>query len=533
MPKPVQAPIPDELASARTDIDLFAGWLTALPNPDAILREQPGRAIRIYKDMQRDGHLRSVVGTRRLAVVGKDWEIVPASDEPSDVAVRDLVADALAGLTGFERARAALLDGVFTGFAVGEVLWGARAGRIVPTAILARGPHRFTFDVDGRLRLLTRAHLVDGEALPDRKFLVFQYEATPENPYGVGIGQSCYWPWWFKKHGIKFWTVFMERFGMPFPLGKFPPGTDAAVRDEFLDLLRTLQADTAAIVPNNLEIEFKEATRTSTVAVYDPFIALMNAEISKAVLGQTATTEGTPGALGSEQARADVREDLVAADADLLDEVLTTQLIRWIVDFNVGPDVPAPWFTTQTAPPADLTARATRDKTLVDMGARLPARYVYDTYGIPAPEGDEAVVERAAPGPIGPLGPMGPLGYGEAAGPAALDRLIADAERALGAVEAEAARSGARPALDPAALRQVVTEAATAAVAEQTGRLEAQFAELAAALRPAPGRRRQRVERDAEGRVTRVVDLVDGRVVRARSVVRDARGTIAALEEEA
>ena len=59
--------------------------------------------------------------------------------------------------------------------------------------------HRLLGDVGARSSARQRS---DGEELPARKFLILQYDADPENPYGVGIGQSCYWPWWFKKHGI-------------------------------------------------------------------------------------------------------------------------------------------------------------------------------------------------------------------------------------------------------------------------------------------------------------------------------------------
>src|SRR5574341_627849 len=148
-------PVLDELATVRKDIDLFAGWLTALPNPDKILREQPARGIRIYQDMLRDSHIRSVVGTRRLAVLGKEWRIEAAEDSPADQNVRDLVEEAIQGIRGFERARRDLLDGIFKGFAVGEIMWSVVNGRVVPTEIRRRGQHRFVFDADGRLRLLT------------------------------------------------------------------------------------------------------------------------------------------------------------------------------------------------------------------------------------------------------------------------------------------------------------------------------------------------------------------------------------------
>lgn len=406
-------PVLDELATVRKDIDLFAGWLTALPNPDKILREQPARGIRIYQDMLRDGHVRSVVQTRRLAVLGKDWRIEAATEDPADQKVRDVVEESIRGIRGFERTRRDLLDGVLKGFAVGEVMWAARNGQIVPVEVRRRGQHRFVFDADGRLRLLTLQRMIDGEELPDRKFLVLQYDADPENPYGVGIGQSIYWAWWFKKHGIKFWVVFMDRFAQPLPMGKYPPGTDEATQEKLLDILKSIQTDQAVKIPNTLEITLLEAARTSTVGVYDPFIDKMNAEISKAVLGQTLTTqEGKTGSLALGQVQADVRQEIVEADADLEDEVFRDQLIRWIVDFNFGADVPAPWFVTETEAQKDMVALANRDKILHSMGTRIPETYVRDTYAIPEPQGDEPVLPPPSAGtPFAPL----PGEFGEGA----------------------------------------------------------------------------------------------------------------------
>lgn len=413
-------PALDEIASARRDIDLFPGFIEQLPNPDVIFREAPDKGIRIYNDIARDPHVRSVFQTRRLAVVGKDWEVQAASEDAADKRVRDVVADALARIPGFERARYDLLDGVLKGFAVAEIMWGIRDGLVVPVALKRRGQHRFSFDFDGRLRLLTRENMITGELLPERKFLLFQYDASDENPYGIGVGQSLYWPWWFKKHGIKFWLLFLERFGMPTIEGKYPPGTTKEQQDLLLSVLRSIQQDMAYKIPSTMEINLKEAQRGSTVALYDPFIALMNAEMSKAVLGQTATTEGTPGKLGSEEARADVRQDYVEADADLQDEVFAGQLIRWIVDFNFGPDVPAPWFTTGAVKgdsELDLWRRSFRDSNLQRMGLKIPARYAYDTYLIPQPEGDEEVLEATLTQPFDPAASAGGQ-FGEDAPPA-------------------------------------------------------------------------------------------------------------------
>lgn len=292
------------------------------------------------------------------------------------------------------------------------------------------------FDLEGRPRLLTLANMIEGEELPERKFLLFQYDADDENPYGVGLGQSLYWPWFFKKSGIKFWVVFMDKFAMPTPVGTYPPLTPKDVQDDLLAFLKALQTDQAAKLPNTLDVKYLEANRSSTVSVYDPFVRLMNDEISKAVLGQTATVTGTPGALGAETARAEVREDYVNADADLLDEVITGQLIRWIVDFNFGPDVPAPWFHTKLQAEPDIMDQwrlSFRDGNLQRMGVRIPASYARNTYGIPEPDGEEDVLVP----PIQPAAGSGQqadptaggLGFSE---PDALERIVSEAERRMG-----------------------------------------------------------------------------------------------------
>jgi phage gp29-like protein len=118
------------------------------------------------------------------------------------------------------------------------------------------------------------------------------------------------------------------------------------------------------------------------------------------MLGQTATTEGTPGKLGNEDAQQEVRQDIKKADADLLSEVLNNTLVRWIVDYNFANVTEYPTLWLRTEKERDLKPLAERDKVLTaDIGLKIPERYFYDTYGIPQPEGDEAVVGGPKPAP--------------------------------------------------------------------------------------------------------------------------------------
>jgi hypothetical protein len=83
------------------------------------------------------------------------------------------------------------------------------------------------------------------------------------------------------------------------------------------------------------------------------------AAIAKIVIGQTATTEGTPGRLGSDKTQADVAQKIVEADSDLLCGGFNAGPVKWWTEWNFPGAVP-PKVYRHTAPPEDLNSRACR-----------------------------------------------------------------------------------------------------------------------------------------------------------------------------
>jgi len=400
-------PIKDEIATAKKDIDIFAGWLNRMENPDPVLRtESAGKGLKLYDEVDRDPHAGSVLQTRYLAVIGKEWEVLPAEDapargRPAGVTQARKIADFVAAKLldcNFDQARQELLQAILYGFYVGEVMWEVRGEAVAPAKILVKHPRRFVFTPERELRLLTPENMVEGEPVPGRKFIVFTYGSS-DNPYGKGLGQKLWWPVWFKKNGIKFWLVFLEKYGMPTAVGKYPPGTDPTQQQALLDAIDAIQNETGVKIPDTMAIELLEATRQGRVT-YESLCEYMDKQISKAVLGQVATTEGTPGRLGNEEAQENVRQDILKADADLLCECLNKTLVPWIVDYNF-PGVSAyPKIWIRAEEEQDLKELAERDKTLVkDIGLPVAKRYFYETYAVPEPEeGEETVTPPLPPG---------------------------------------------------------------------------------------------------------------------------------------
>ena len=387
------APVTDEIATTRKDLDIFAGWTQRLENPDPVLRtEASGKGLRLYDEVERDAHAGSVLQTRYLSVAGREWEILPADDSRKAAKTAEMVSAAIGGMN-FSLAVQELLQAVLYGFYAAEVMWRQKDGLWVPAALIAKHPRRFCFTPDRELRLLTPKNMIYGEVVPARKFIVFTWGSS-DNPYGKGLGQKLWWPVWFKKHGIKWWLVFLEKFGMPTPVGKYPPGTDPTQQQALLDAIEAIHTETGVKIPNTMMVELLEATRKGN-AGYEGMCQYMDRQISKAVLGQTASTEGTPGKLGNQEVQDKVRRDIIKADADFLCECLNQTLIRWIVEYNAPVGAPAPKLWIRTEDEQDLKPMAERDKILLvdmGMGKRVPESYISETYGLPLADSREAVI---------------------------------------------------------------------------------------------------------------------------------------------
>ena len=387
-----EKPAFEQIATAQNDIARnYIGKI--LLNPDKVLSaEARGKGVEVYEDLLIEARVFSEFQKRKLAVVGKEWEIVPASDSAEDMKIAEFVETVFKKMS-YDAARQTLLSGIVTGFKPSEIIWDYSEGDIWINRINGLSPARFVFDIDNRLRLLTWANPIMGEKIPEKKFLIFTNPSDNGSPYGDGLGRALYWPVWFKKNGVKFWAVYLDKFGQPTPWGKYPSGTDSATQDKLLDALKAMQTDQAIITPDTMAVGLLEAARSSSVDSYDRWEGFWNDAITFILLGQTATTEGTPGKLGGEKERGEVRYDIIKADADLLCECQNTQLIPWLVDYNFPGvrEYPQVWIRTERE--QDLKPLAERDRILIkEIGLPTPVSYLRDTYGIPAPKEGEEVI---------------------------------------------------------------------------------------------------------------------------------------------
>lgn len=325
--------IKNEIAASKTNIyNPPANGLFV--NTDETLKNRAGSdGLKLYDDIEKDTHASAVLQKRKLAVLARDWEIVPASDAPDDVQAAEFIDECLKNLP-FDQICMDLLDAILKGYAVSEILWDIVGDKIRPIAILSREPRRFLFDEKTRLRLLTIENRTVGEVMPANKFIVHRYGGKAGNPYGRGIGSKLYWPVFFKRKGIAFWLVFCEKFGSPTAIGTYTPGMPESEQDKLLRVISDIAQNTAVVVPQGCDVRFLEAVRGG-VTTYEQLCRYMDEQISEAVLGETLSTNvGDAGSYAAAETHNGVREEISCADADLLSDTLKRDLFRPIVEFN-------------------------------------------------------------------------------------------------------------------------------------------------------------------------------------------------------
>ena len=391
MAKTSPKPDTNEIATIQADAEVWSVFGKWMGNPDPVVQlKGGGKGIKLYDEVWRDPHCRSVLGTRADVVAGAEWELKPGDATDQAAKIAEEVKLILEG-SGLSRLVKKLMKAVLYGFYAAEILWTTENGYTVPRFI-SKHPRRFAFSPERELRLLTKTAPFDGATVPERKFIVFSW-GDDDNPYGEGLGQVLWWNVWFKKVGIKFWLKCLEKFGQPTVVGEYP-SCDENAKTKLLDAMDAIQTATNIAIPSGTVLKLLEATRAGNVE-YGPLVDVMDRSSSKAVLGQTGTTEmkGEGGLGSSNKVHDEVRLDIAKGDGDELGEVLSSTLVRWIVDFNWGTDAPAPklWFRTEPEP--DLSAQIEIDKILKnDICLPLSEGYFYDAYSRPRPQKEESIV---------------------------------------------------------------------------------------------------------------------------------------------
>ena len=394
-------------------------------NPErlaAILREadrgDPVRSMELGQTIEeRDLHYAGVLGTRRRSVSQIDITVEAAEDGGADgehwaTAVRKWLQRDELQTDLFD-----ILDCIGKGYSGTEIIWDTSEGQWEPARLEWRDPRWFRFadhDLSTPMRLDAA-----GQKLPleGGKFIWSRIKAKSGLPLRSGLARIVAWAWMFKAYTQRDWTIFTQTYGQPVRIGKWGTGASEEDKKTLFRAVSNIAGDMAAVIPDTMQIDFVEAANVGAAhTLYKERCDWLDQQVSKAVLGQTATTDAVTGGLGSGKEHRQVQEDIERADAKELGGTLNRDLIGPWMALNGVPRKFWPRLKIERPPAEDLAAWTTAVTPFIDRGLPVSAASVYSKFGLSEPQAGEALLRPSGAQNGDQTPPDGPAGADGAGG---------------------------------------------------------------------------------------------------------------------
>jgi phage gp29-like protein len=387
----------------------LAKILDAAENGDLIAQ------FELFEDMEeKDGHIAAEMGKRRRACV-LEWDVVPR--EGADAAEKRAAAqlgELLTEIPDFEDVIFDLTDAIGKGYACLELEWHRVEGFWVPKTVTHRPQGWFVLHRGYRQELRLRSGEtqdgVQGVPLTPFGWLTHVHKAKSGYLERAALFRQLVWTYLFKNYSVGDLAEFLEIYGIPLRIGKYPA---SATEKEKLTLLRALGAighNAAGIIPDGMLIEFENAA-TGDPQAFELMIDWCEKNQSKVILGGTLTSgadgKSSTNALGN--VHNEVRKDLRDGDVRQANTTLTRDLVFAVASLNglgaQGGLRRVPQFRLQPNEREDLTTFGQALPPLVNLGVRPTVAWVHERLGIPVAQNGEAVLQpsaTAAPTPAVP-----------------------------------------------------------------------------------------------------------------------------------
>jgi hypothetical protein len=353
---------------------------------------------------------------------------------------------------------------------------GQFAGKLGYRALKTRLPHDFLFVVDQHDNLLADGIEQFGVRMPAWKFAIYSANREFDNWYGTSDLRACYRSWWFKDNVLKWWGMYLDRYGIPLAMASVPRETslpDNAITD-IRTVLDNLQSSTSLVHPSDIAISFPLIGSGQGAQIFEMALQAADMGIAKGLLVPSLMGMSPSGSTGSySQARKQFDIFILVVEKlqrELSESVMGEQIIKRLVDLNYKvEDYPnflfLPFTETNKAEllilwfqavAAGVVQSRPEDEAHVRMATEFPevpleelqasqeqsvAPVVTGTPGQPVPDETKGGIEtgEGAPGQPGPSGELSDQEInaiidqvlGESSGSSAQHPLVDDAMSAL------------------------------------------------------------------------------------------------------
>lgn len=360
----------------------------------------------LYEDMEeKDGHIAAELGKRRRALL-VDWSVVPPDNPtPAEKRNAELLAELVGEIADFEDVLFDVTDAIGKGFSCCEIEWHKPGKYWAPKTITHRPQSWFTvhrgYRQQLRLRSNTTVDGIVGEPLQTFGWITHVHKAKSGYLERTAMFRQLVWPYLFKNYSVGDLAEFLEIYGIPVRIGKYPSGASEKEKMTLLRALVGIGHNAAGIIPAGMELDFLDAA-TGDPKAFELMLNWCERTQSKVILGGTLTSgadgKSSTNALGN--VHNEVRKDLRDSDIRQVGSTITRDLLYPMAALNGLASEGmrrCPVFRLDVGETEDMAAYAEALPKLVDIGVQIPVQWAQEKLGIPQPEDGEPVLHATSP----------------------------------------------------------------------------------------------------------------------------------------
>lgn len=347
---------------------------------------------------EQDPHVFAKLALRRRAVTGLGWKLHPLEDaNQSEIDRTKELQDMLVKIPRFEDAQYDLTDAIGKGFTALEIDWKT-GDEWLPNALNFVPQRMFQTHRDTGELMYVKVGMP--EPLRAGGWVVHEHRAKSGYLEQSALFRVLAWTYAYKAYNIRDMQRFLEVYGLPLRLGKFPSGIGKEQRDQLLRAVRNLGSDGAGVVPSNMTIDFIQA-QAGKVDDFLNATAYWEEKQSMAILG--GELDGKTKSEARIMIYDKVRREILLHDVRQLEPTLNGQIVRPIALINgMFPPDRVPTYRYDTEESVD---QAKMVKVLNDgakMGMEIGVEYAHQVTQIPRAKASEKLLLAPAAKPDTP-----------------------------------------------------------------------------------------------------------------------------------
>lgn len=311
----------------------------------------------VYRQMSDDDQVKPALMLKKLAMLAGGWEVVPHSDDSTDVEMAEFIKFNFEQMDGsIEKSLLEILEALDFGYSLGEILFKVNdsssfSGKVILKAIKSKDPSDFEFVIDrfGNILPSGLIQVSTSKPLPMKKFLYFAYNSRFGNVYGRSDLKAAYKAWFSKGIVLKGWNMYIERFGMPIPVGLYNQRMTPENQSILQQIFDRIQFKTSMVLPKHLidELKLMEVSGTGS-DIFERCIAYYDRAIARSILvpDQMGLGGRESGSLAKAVEQFNVfMLSIKQLQKEIGEHVIKEQLIKPLIDLNFGVQEAYPTFS--------------------------------------------------------------------------------------------------------------------------------------------------------------------------------------------